>query len=289
MRFPRIAITARTDFPDKEDVLKTLVATVKRSGADVSIDPERCDIAALKKCRRFGELKNIDLIIVVGGDGTILRTVRDLKDFSVPLLTINRGTVGFLTECDTTEIETAVPRLLKEGGILEERQMLSCAVLRDAAEIITAHALNEIVISQGTIARLIQLRTKIAGVLFATFRADGIIIATPTGSTAYNLSAGGPILHPHSRNTVITPINAYTLSQKPMVVPSDATIEVEILHRGSAFGDVSVSLTLDGQTHHALQTADSIVVRSHAEKVRFLKRRADTFYGRLREKLGWGE
>jgi NAD+ kinase len=151
------------------------------------------------------------------------------------------------------------------------------------------HALNEVVISQGAIARVIELKTAVNGTPLTTFRADGIIIATPTGSTAYNLAAGGPILHPTCRETVITPINAHGLGRRPLVVPSVTEIAVEVLHRGKKFGDVKVSLTLDGQSHHELQSEDRIIITEHPNTVRFLRRKKDTFYEALRTKLRWGE
>jgi NAD+ kinase len=289
MTFRSIALTARSDFEHKEETLERIVRIVEGLGIDVCIDPDRCAVPILKRCKHFKELKGFDLIIVVGGDGTILRTVRDLKDFSIPLLTINRGTVGFLTESGTDDLETIIPTLLRAETAVEERQMLSCSVKRGDKEIIQGHVLNEIVMSQGAIARIIQLETTINDQHLATFRSDGVIIATPTGSTAYNLSAGGPIVHPRSRETIITPINAHAITQKPLVVPADEVITVTVLPRESKFEHVEVSLTLDGQTHHKLQRGDRVTVTEHPERVRFLRQQKDTFYKTLRGKLGWGE
>lgn len=291
--YSKIALTSRSNFEDKEKVLKGIVDIIKSTGADVCVDEERCDLPSLKDCKKFKDPKDVDLVIVVGGDGTILRTVNKMTDFSIPLLTINRGTLGFLTECDAEhdigECINVISELLSGGGILEERDMLACAVTRTEKEIIKGHALNEVVISQGAIARLFDLRTKINGELLTTFRADGIIISTPTGSTAYNLAAGGPIVHPHCCDTIITPINAHTLSKKPLAVPSDTEIEVEIKLKPSSREDVKISLTLDGQTHYELERNDRVIIGAHPEKIRFLKRKEDAFYETLRGKLGWGE
>lgn len=287
--YSRIALTSRSNFEDKEKVLKGIVDLIEDTGVEVCVDEERCALPSLKNYKKFKEPKDVDLIIVVGGDGTILRTVNRMKDFGTPLLTVNRGTLGFLTECDTGECEEVISELLSGSGILEERAMLACNVIRDGQEIIKGHALNEVVISQGAIARLFDLKTKVNGVLLTTFRADGIIISTPTGSTAYNLAAGGPIVHPHCCDTIITPINAHTLSKKPLAVPSDTEIEVEIILKESSRDDVKISLTLDGQTHYELEKGDRVTVGPHAEKIRFLKRKEDAFYETLRGKLGWGE
>ena len=287
--FHRIAITARSDFEDKEAILSDIVALLSKEGAEVCIDPIRCDLPSLSKCKKFEELRHIDLIIVVGGDGTILRTVRDLKDFSIPLLTVNRGTLGFLTECDIHELPHLIPHFLRGGGFIEERQMLYGRVMREGKEILAGLALNEIVVSQGAIARLIELKTDIGGSALTTFRSDGIIIATPTGSTAYSLAAGGPIMHPSIEGLIITPINAHAFSQKPLVVPSHETVEIEVLPRETKFEHIEVSLTFDGQTHHTLKRGDIVTVTRHDQHVRLLKRKQNSFYETLRGKLGWGE
>jgi NAD+ kinase len=284
-----IALTARVDFEEKENVLKRIVSIVEMSGARVCIDKKTCAVPSLQSCETFSELKDFDLIIVVGGDGTILRTVREMQDFSPPLLTINRGTMGFLTECSFEECETMLPKFLKGAGHIEERQMLQCYVNREEKQIITGHALNDIVVSQSAIARLIKLKTEINGVPLATFRADGVIIATPTGSTAYNLAAGGPILHPASCDTIITPINAHGFTQKPLAVPSSSLISVEVDHRDSSYENIRIGLTLDGQAHHEIKKGDRVIVTAHNKTVKFLKGRKDAFYETLRTKLGWGE
>lgn len=284
-----IALTSRTDIADKEAILTKVVEAVKSTNAEICIDPERCDIPELKDCKHCDSLEDADLIIVIGGDGTILRTAQELKKFDAPLLTINRGTVGFLAECDTDEIETVVPKLITEGGTIDERRMLSCTVMREGKEIINGHVLNEVVISQGAIARLIELKTSINKEPLTTFRADGLIIATPTGSTAYNLAAGGPIVHPSACETIITPINAHAFSQKPLAIPSSEVIDIEVLPRETKFEHIEVSLTFDGQIHHSLQRGDAVSITEHPARVKFLRREGDAFYETLREKLGWGE
>ena len=150
-------------------------------------------------------------------------------------------------------------------------------------------ALNEIVVSQGAIARIIELRTSVGGKPLAVFRSDGLIVATPTGSTAYSLSAGGPVIDPHLPAMILTPINAHAFSQKPFVMDAEASVDIEILPRETQFEDAHVSLTLDGQVHHALERGDHVVCTAHPERVRFLRRRNDSFVDTLREKLRWGE
>lgn len=277
------------DMENKEEIISNVIDAIKKTGSNVLLDPERCNIPSLSDHKQFQSLDEADLIIVLGGDGSILRTVQEMNNFNTPLLTINRGTVGFLAEYDIDEIFEVIPDLISGSGVLEERDMLSCKVIRDGKEIINGHVLNEVVISQGAIARLIELRTCINSKPLTTFRADGLIIATPTGSTAYNLAAGGPIVHPGVLETILTPINAHAFSQKPLAIPSNETIDIEILPRETKFDHIEVSLTFDGQVHNSLLRGDKVHIETYPEKVKFLRKDKDSFYGTLREKLGWGE
>jgi len=277
------------DIEDKEKIVTDVINAISNTEANVLLDPERCNIPSLSNHKQFKSLEELDLIIVIGGDGSILRTIQEMTNFDTPLLTINRGTVGFLAECDIDEIDKIVPNLISDYGIIEERRMLSCKVVRDKKEILNGHVLNEVVISQGAIARLIELKTSINNNPLTTFRADGLIIATPTGSTAYNLAAGGPIVHPQAGETILTPINAHAFSQKPLAIPSDEVIDIEILPRETKFEHIEVSLTFDGQVHNSLLRGDLVHIEKYPEKVKFLRKDGDSFYETLREKLGWGE
>jgi NAD+ kinase len=161
-------------------------------------------------------------------------------------------------------------------------------VQREGATFFEGKALNEAVIAQGAIARLLDLHAQINGEQLTHYRADGLIIATPTGSTAYSLAAGGPVVHPHLSALILTPINPYSFSQKPIVIPdkSQVSVEVPMEHQ---FANNEVSLTLDGQVYQPLKAHDRVTVKVHDETVKFIRRREDTFYGTLREKLKWGE
>lgn len=231
----------------------------------------------------------LDAMLVVGGDGTILRAVRELQDFSTPIVSVNRGQLGFLAEISIDEAEVLLPKLLSGEGIIEERTCLSVDVLRDGKSIFQSFALNEAVISQGSIARLLDLRTDINGEGLAVFHADGVIVATPTGSTAYSLAAGGPVVHPGLNALILTPINPHSLTQKPVVIPGKSVVGVDVLQSDGQFGETHVSLTLDGQVYFELMKNDRVVVTTHGEKVKFIRRREDTFFHTLRTKLRWGE
>ncbi len=173
--------------------------------------------------------------------------------------------------------------LLGTEGVVEERSLLMIGATREK------EILFEAVVSQGAISRLIDLETRVNGDPLTTFHADGVIIATPTGSTAYSLAAGGPIVHPELQATIITPINPHSFSQKPIVIPAKDTVEVTILTKQNKFSDVQVSLTLDGQTYVSLKGGDTVRAVVAKDTVRFLRRSEETFFGILRNKLKWGE
>jgi NAD+ kinase len=247
------------------------------------------ELACVKEYASSDSEENADLLLIIGGDGTILRAIREMKNFSMPILSVNRGAVGFLAETNVSEAEELIPQLLSGTGVIEERSLLFVEAQRAGQHIFSGTVLNEAVIAQGTIARLVDLRTQVNGEPLATFHADGLIIATPTGSTAYSLAAGGPIVHPNLSATILTPINPHSFSQKPIVIPGTHTIEIEVLVKENKFLDSSVSLTLDGQMYVTLERHDRISVKRSEKSVKFLRRKQDTFFGTLRTKLKWGE
>jgi NAD+ kinase len=231
----------------------------------------------------------IDLLLIAGGDGTILRSIRELHSLATPIVSINRGSVGFLTEMTVQETDDVLPLLLQGEGMVDERQLLSVSVERDGEVVFDSFALNEAAISQGAISRLLDLRTMISGEPLATFHADGLIVATPTGSTAYSLAAGGPVVHPRLPAMILTPINPYSLTQKPIVIPGSSVVKTDVIRETHDHLTSFVSMTLDGQVYFELQKDDTVTVRLHGETVKFLRRKEDTFYRTLRMKLKWGE
>lgn len=288
--YTRVGVTVKSDLDHRDEVVQAVLKILRAAGVDICIDAKRADtIPGSKDCDRYETGKDIDLLLVVGGDGTILRAVREMQSFSTPILSINRGAVGFLAEMSMDEAPTLLPRFLRGEGIKDERSVIHVSAHRGDEELVKGFVLNEAVISQGSIARLIDLRTTVNGEELTTFRADGLIVATPTGSTAYTLAAGGPIVHPHLPAMILTPVNSHSFSQKPIVVPGTHDVLVEVLAKKTKFGDTEVTLTLDGQTFVRLHRHDTIRAHVPKQKVTFLRRKAETFYGTLREKLKWGE
>lgn len=286
--YPRIGVTVKSTLGAKDEAVDRIVQILREEGAEVFIDAERMHgLSCVRGCAPLDGAP-VDLFVVIGGDGTILRAVRELRDFRIPILSVNRGAVGFLAETRLEEADTLMRQLLHGEGVLEERSLLHVEVLRDAASHFQGYVLNEAVIAQGAIARLMDLRTAINDEPLATFHADGLIIATPTGSTAYSLAAGGPIVHPRLHAMILTPLNPHSFSQKPIVVPGASRIEVQVQMQENKFMDHQVSLTLDGQTYVSLRRADVVRVSMRGDVVRFLRRREDTFFSTLRTKLQWG-
>ncbi len=286
--YKRIGVTVKSDLDHRDEVVQSVLSILKDLGAEVYIDEHRASSVPEPAKKTFKRGKEVDLLLVIGGDGTILRAVRELDCFCVPILSVNRGTVGFMAEMSIQEAPEWIPKLLTGGGVVEERSVLSIKAMRAGKAVYEGYVLNEAVIAQGSIARLLDLRTTVNGEELTVFRADGLIISTPTGSTAYTLAAGGPIVHPQIAATILTPINSHAFSQKPIVIPGNHEVDVEVLAKSAKFTS-QVSLTLDGQTYVALERGDRIAATVNGERVKFLRRKSETFYGTLRTKLKWGE
>jgi NAD+ kinase len=290
LQYKRIGVTAKPNLTAKDESVCAVLDIVRKTGAEVFIDPAALDdVSGARMLPRLESDTPIDLMLVIGGDGTILRAVRQLSGRTIPVLGVNRGVLGFLAEVSMDEAEAAIPSLLGGDGVIDERRMLDVTVQRDGKDVFTGTALNEAVIAQGTIARLLDLRTEVSREPLATFHADGLIVATPTGSTAYALAAGGPVVHPALSALILAPINPHSLTQKPVVIPGDSEVTVEVIQSGDAFHDARVGLTLDGQVYFELGRGDRVSVCAHAEPARFLRRPHDRFFFTLRSKLRWGE
>ena len=280
----------KSGLEDKCESVDTIVSIVEGAGAKVFMDPKR--IGGIDCATDHPEYKNedeIDLLLVIGGDGTILRAVRELSDCNIPILSVNKGRVGFLAETEFDEAADLIPKFINGGGVIDERRLINVSAMRGDKEIISGFALNEAVIAQGTIARLVDLKTSVNGEPLTTFHADGLILATPTGSTAYSLSSGGPIVHPTLDAMILTPISPHSFSQKPVVIRSDAKVEIVVKTKQKKYKDTEVVLTLDGQVYVGLEGEDRITITQDKRSVKFLRRKQDTFFGTLRDKLKWGE
>jgi len=232
-------------------------------------------------------IKRVSVVVVFGGDGTILRTARAAAPQAIPILGVNLGAFGFLAEVNGPDLETALQRLLAGDYQLDERMMLQARVERSAPTAQEFIALNDIVLTKSGYARLVKLDTHVNGEHLATHLADGLIVATPTGSTAYSLSAGGPIVHPAVDGIVLTPICAHTLNSRAVLVSGGDTIAIRVEPVGTA--PPPPILTVDGQEGFPLRIGDEVRVARSPHRTRLVRLGRGGFYSILRAKLTWGE
>lgn len=225
-----------------------------------------------------------ELVIVLGGDGTLIHAARLLKGRPVPILGINLGSLGFMTEIPAAEAFNALDSVLASKARIDSRMKLTCRLFRDDKLTLSDEVLNDVVINKSTLARITDHETFLDAAFMATFKADGVIFATPTGSTAYSLSAGGPIVHPSIDCVVVTPICPHALTQRPIVVPGDQTLTVKLT---GAVSDVYV--TFDGQEGHLLKKGDRLEVQKSANRVYLVRNPSLDYLAILRQKLHWGE
>jgi NAD+ kinase len=225
-----------------------------------------------------------DMAVVLGGDGTFLSVARFLEDRPTPIIGVNLGGLGFLTEISEEDCFQELEQILAGKYEIEERMRLQVKIQRDRREIFRQSVVNDVVINKGALARIVDVKISIDDRYLTHYRADGLIVATPTGSTAYNLSAGGPIVYPTAHSTILTPICPFTLTNRPIILPSDVSIQVEL---GERIKDVT--LTCDGQVGCQLASSDQIIISAAPNPLRLIKTPAVDYFEILRTKLKWGQ
>ena len=249
------------------------------------LPPERRHPREHKVATGPAELRErAELVIVLGGDGTLIHAARLLRGRPVPILGINLGSLGFMTEVPVADAMTVLDSVLKGQAQITSRMKLSCKLVRDGKTVLEDEVLNDIVIAKSALAKIADHETWLDGAYVATFKADGVIFATPTGSTAYSLSAGGPIVHPSVDCVVVTPICPHALTQRPIVVPADQPLRVQLTSEVS-----DVFLTIDGQVGQALKLGDRLEVMKSPARVQIVRNPNLDYFGVLRTKLHWAE
>jgi NAD+ kinase len=280
-----VGIIGKAHHPKIRQVIGHLVERLRRHGIEVVVDRQTASWKPIQSRRSTNLLTHtVDLIVVLGGDGTLLSVARLVQSQGTPLLGVNLGSLGFLTETALDRLD-AVLEMIHEGRCeVDERIMLEVRVRRGKRTFGPYVVLNDAVINKGVLARIFELEAAVDGVYLTTYRADGLIVATPTGSTAYSLAAGGPIIYPEMQAVVITPICPHTLTHRSLVVPDRAVVEVGIKSR-----EEDVHLTLDGQSGLDLSHRDRIMIRKAASRTRLVHCPDQDFFEVLRLKLKWGE
>jgi NAD+ kinase len=228
--------------------------------------------------------QTIECLIVLGGDGTLLSRSRKVAPYNVPIFGVNLGTLGFLTEVEVGDLEPSLNKLINGQYTIEDRMMLEADVIRNNEKVEVYYGLNDIVITKGALARLINVATYVDNEFVNAFPADGLIVASPTGSTAYSLSAGGPLVVPNLDLMVITPICPHTLYARPMVIAPNSEVKIVMLNNTG-----EVSLTIDGQHGYRLQSGDEIIVKKAPFSTKLLKLNDRSFFQVMESKLKEGE
>ena len=285
--FQTIGLIGKYGTASSADTLCAVATYLQSKGLEVLVD-NSCESLS-EACVRFENIdrdalaSRSDLIIVVGGDGTLLNAARTLSSHDVPLLGINLGRLGFLTDISPSVVEETLNRVLA-GQFFEERRFLVRAtLLRDGEPVSTNDAFNDVVVHKWNVARMLETEVSIDGLFVYTMRSDGLIVSTPTGSTAYALSGGGPIVHPSLNALVLVPICPHTMTNRPLVIDACSKIEVKVCSESSDRAQV----TCDGQLNLGLEPGDVVRIEKHAN-IHLIHPSDHDYYHILREKLHWG-
>jgi NAD+ kinase len=282
-----VGIVSRPRREDIARVVPPLIEWLRAHGAEAVCDLETGQCIGTLAGRTIGRKElpeHADLLIVLGGDGTLLSAARLAVDRGVPILAVNLGGLGFLTTVPQDELFSILEEIFANKHRISERVMLASEVIRAGSIIRQEMALNDAVLNKEAVARILDLELRVDGEFVATYKADGLIVSTPTGSTAYSLSAGGPIVYPIVDAFVVTPICPHTLTNRPIVIPDSVTIEI-----GFQSGENNAFLTLDGQVGIELSQGDRVVLRKAPNRLRLVRPARKTYYQILRNKLKWGE
>ena len=286
----RVGIVVKPHQPDVLTTICGVVSWLGERGINVvgtpDIEQDRIEHetgCAVQTVEQDKLAASVDLMLVLGGDGTMIGTARMVGDTEVPVLGINFGGLGYLAEFRVEELYTAFESILMGNYRLDRRLMLAVELMRGEEQITRNRILNDVVINKSALARIIEIEAYLNQQFVNAFRADGLIVSTPTGSTAYNLSAGGPVIYPSMNAIVITPICPFTLSNRPIVVPDDAKIELRLKTKQD-----DVAVTLDGQVGWPLKIDDRVIIRKSRTTFNIVQPMNRNYFEVLREKLRWG-
>ena len=284
--FSRVALIGKYQADGMQERLKDLAELLAKQGCEVFLEASTASYLSLnayptKKVEEFSGA--IDVAVVLGGDGTMLGIGRQLAGSKIPLVGINMGRLGYMTDIPIQNVQTVLPQIIAGEYEADARTLLDAVVLRDDKIINRALALNDVVVNRSGISGMVELAVRVNGSFMYNQRSDGLIVSTPTGSTAYALSAGGPILHPRVAGILLAPIAPHSLSNRPIVLPQDIVVSIEVVDGRQ------VIVNFDMQSQTDLQSGDTIEVRQSEKTITLLHPRGHSDYKTLREKLHWNE
>jgi len=283
-QFPNIAILGRHHDPRVAEPMQLLTRYLTKAGVNVlAADSLRLELA-VTRMQETDLCEVADLIIAIGGDGTMLYASRLARKSGTPILGINRGRLGFLADVTPDEMINSVEQVLQGNYTRDSRMLLEACLHTDSGTESTAFGLNDVVLQRRETGRMVDFSTRIAGKYVNTHSGDGLIIATPTGSTAYALSCGGPIIEPQLNAVAVVPICPHTLTDRPLVIAAEQTIEVVLLERD----DTLAEITVDGFSMGAIRPTDRLVISAADQRITLVHPPSYDFYGILRSKLFWG-
>lgn len=281
-----IAIVAKPSLKENAEIIPLILDYLKQKGKKVCLGKHIPNLIKNVKAMPDPFCADTDLVIVLGGDGTVLRTARHLKDFRTLVFGINLGTLGFLSEIhpDYDKVTAILDKIFAGDFSIDERLMLEAEIIRNGKKVASFRALNEFTIGVEGIARLMTLHTTVNNRKLASYHADGLIVATPTGSTGYSLSAGGPIVYPTLPCMIVTPVNPHSFTQKPIIIPDTKRliIEAEVKHEKAI-------ITMDGQTSFDLEEKDVIKIKKTKDTFKFIRLPGESYFRTIRKKLNWGK
>ena len=278
----RVGVIGHQGYEELPDILRTLFRDAPELGIEPFLEQEIYEVAG--KGKRLENPNQVDALVTLGGDGTLLRGARFLDGHDIPILGVNLGRVGFLTSCQSNDFEPALKNLAGGEYVAQPRMAITArAINADGETRKQWRALNDFVLHKGGFARVVRLNVFIDGESIGTYAADGVVISTPTGSTAYSLSAGGPVVVPTVESMLITPISPHTLGIRPLVIPPDAEVTVEANE-----SPTELLVTVDGQVGTKFVKGEQLKVRRADNPVRIVRFPGTTFFERMRVKLGWG-
>ncbi len=285
MKSKSIGILTKPKFPEVKSTLQAVVSWLRDRNIDVILDTTSATLLGEKGGLQKTQLASrADVLLVLGGDGTMLNAARLAGERSIPILGVNMGGLGFLTEVRLEHLYPSLERVFANEFVLDERLMLATHIHRHGETVAQGVVLNDVVVSKGTLARMIELRIEIQGHFVTNLRGDGLIISTPTGSTAYSLSAGGPIINPAVHSLIVTPVCPHTLTHRPIIVPDESEIDVTLTSN-----DEGAMATLDGQDGVALTQGDTVVIKASEFRTKLIPFPETNYFSVLREKLKWGD